>query len=948
MKILFYIFFIFCSFSQLIISQSIKRVPSQFPKIQEAINQAANGDTIIVEPGTYFENLNLLGKKIILASQYLENFNILNIARTIIDGGNLSSVIECSSGEDSTTYIVGFTIQNGHAHLINNSNGGGIKVLNSGLSIFNCIIKNNKAESSGGGFYGNNISSLTIKDCDFSGNTAVLNGGGIAIDTGQCSINNSRIQNNLAFSGGGIYIYMAPALILNCIINNNVALSSGGGICASQKSDYTLQSSTLFTNQAALGGAICNRTSLTPVFINVTLAYNNAIEKGGAVYNSGLKSKNTIINSILYYNVSSSANQIYCSDSSSLALAYNDIESGIDEIVAISNSNINNYGKNINFPPSFENAGIKDFSLSENSFCLGGGVKSIIIDGKVYESPEKDMFKTERPTPVFSNPDLGAIESPLPYHKISIKIDTVFGISYDTVTVPVRVNNFKEITDFTVTIQYDTTKLSLNRISNFLIGLNSPIVESLNGAVKITFSGLNNVSFTENKIFDLKFNLKDIFLPANISLKDCSLTDVDGYKPEINLYNGAVILGSVLSGSITYYNSFNAPVNNVLVTMTRMSNGTTLSTTTNSNGNYSFAGLAPEKYLIKAERAGDIGGINATDALLTVKYYVGMNAFDKLQRCAADVNNNSIVNASDALIILNKYINPDLVYFNNKPDWVFKESVGAALYKDDFQQFDTVLIRFPVMSLNIKALCSGDVNKSYSFANVSKDMFNLQSTIIVSDKEEIKIPVTAGSSFEPGSITLEIKYPNDVLAFTGICKSEKFKDLIYKDNNGIVKIGWIDYENNGKPRFIEKNEDILTLSFKPLKAKVNNEVQLYYDFEIANNNGDILNSTNLIKVENNRALPANFSLSQNYPNPFNPETVVKYSIPSESKVELKVFNLLGEQISVLVNEVKEAGLYQVKFNGKGIASGIYFYELSAKPVNGLPSYHSYKKMILLK
>ena len=85
-----------------------------------------------------------------------------------------------------------------------------------------------------------------------------------------------------------------------------------------------------------------------------------------------------------------------------------------------------------------------------------------------------------------------------------------------------------------------------------------------------------------------------------------------------------------------------------------------------------------------------------------------------------------------------------------------------------------------------------------------------------------------------------------------------------------------------------------------------------------------------------------FDLGQNYPNPFNPSTVIKYSIPSSNLVELKVFNILGQEVASLVNEVKNAGVHTVSFNASSLASGVYLYRITAG------SFVSTKKMLLIK
>ncbi|MDP3683052.1 MAG: T9SS type A sorting domain-containing protein, partial [Ignavibacteria bacterium] len=86
--------------------------------------------------------------------------------------------------------------------------------------------------------------------------------------------------------------------------------------------------------------------------------------------------------------------------------------------------------------------------------------------------------------------------------------------------------------------------------------------------------------------------------------------------------------------------------------------------------------------------------------------------------------------------------------------------------------------------------------------------------------------------------------------------------------------------------------------------------------------------------------------SQNYPNPFNPETVISYQLPVNSKVSLKVFDILGKEVAILVNEEKPAGKYQVNFNGSILASGVYFYKLSAN--GGAGSFSQTRKFVLLK
>ena len=95
-------------------------------------------------------------------------------------------------------------------------------------------------------------------------------------------------------------------------------------------------------------------------------------------------------------------------------------------------------------------------------------------------------------------------------------------------------------------------------------------------------------------------------------------------------------------------------------------------------------------------------------------------------------------------------------------------------------------------------------------------------------------------------------------------------------------------------------------------------------------------------VEAANVMPTEFALSQNYPNPFNPVTTIKFQLPVNSKVSLKVYDILGSEVATLVDEVKEAGYYELSFNGNGLASGTYFFRINAD------NFVQTKKMILIK
>jgi hypothetical protein len=89
------------------------------------------------------------------------------------------------------------------------------------------------------------------------------------------------------------------------------------------------------------------------------------------------------------------------------------------------------------------------------------------------------------------------------------------------------------------------------------------------------------------------------------------------------------------------------------------------------------------------------------------------------------------------------------------------------------------------------------------------------------------------------------------------------------------------------------------------------------------------------------ARPVRFDLLQNYPNPFNPSTIIRYDLPSAAVVNLTVYSVLGQEVANLVNDTEEAGYHDVRFDGSGLASGVYFYRLRAS------DYVATKKLLLL-
>ena len=124
-----------------------------------------------------------------------------------------------------------------------------------------------------------------------------------------------------------------------------------------------------------------------------------------------------------------------------------------------------------------------------------------------------------------------------------------------------------------------------------------------------------------------------------------------------------------------------------------------------------------------------------------------------------------------------------------------------------------------------------------------------------------------------------------------------------------------------------------------------NEGSYYYRLKMVDNDGQFKYS-NLVEAE--ISIPIEFALNHNYPNPFNPVTTIKYSLPTESEVNISVFNILGQKIIDLVQQQQAAGYYETRFDSNNLPSGIYFYTIVAKSFDSEQTFSQTRKMLLLK
>ena len=366
-KLIILIIMIFLTFFVSIISATIINVPDDQPTIQAGINVSVDGDTVLVQPGNYVENINYNGKNITVASLFLTTQDTTYISQTIIDGGQEGSVVAFENGESETAVLIGFTITNGYS----DEAGGGINCDNSSPSLQNLIIAGNLTEWGGGGIYCL-YSNPYIENVSITDNSAT-SGGGIYCEESSPSLENVTITDNSAGGGGGILCSFGNPSLVNVIITGNSADWFGGGIYCDLGNPSLLNVIITDNNAYYYGGGIVFLES-NPSLINVTITGNSAT----LFYSGGIfctdNSNPSLINCILW---NDSPQEIYFSeeeDPNSITISYSDIQGGEAGIVTNNNGTVNWLEGNINEDPLFGGTGEDPYSLLEYSPCIDAGI----------------------------------------------------------------------------------------------------------------------------------------------------------------------------------------------------------------------------------------------------------------------------------------------------------------------------------------------------------------------------------------------------------------------------------------------------------------------------------------------------------------------------------------------------------------------------------------------
>ncbi len=524
-----------------------------------------------------------------------------------------------------------------------------------------------------------------------------------------------------------------------------------------------------------------------------------------------------------------------------------------------------------------------------------------------------------------------------------------------TIDVPISVSDLtgKEILALSLTIETQTnvlTPIGITTTGTILGAWGNVFFNISAGQISVTGAAASPLSGSGTFVF-LRYQVN----PAATGGQTSPIHFVDVILNEGNppcatqdgLFTCTV--GFDVSGNVLYYQN-SKPINNATMTL----DGFT--TTTGTNGTFSFATIPSANLTLTPEKDGELGtGISAFDASMILRYVVGILNLTPYQLIAADVSGNGSVTAFDASYIL-RYVVNLISSFPIGDDWQFVPSsfaIDATNWSSAPNSISYAPLNSNQTNQNFKGIIYGDVSGNWAFSGLVK---NLTGSATIEFGEEVhlsstdlSIPIFANVAGDMFSLELTVQFDADLLQFSEIQLNEKLAAFseCHNLNKGILTIALAGTEP------VQSAAQLISLRFESKNIECKQSTSLTI-LNATMNEGQIPVALSNGGLMLRPSLPATHRLEQNYPNPFNPTTTIAYSLAKSAFVTLTIFDVNGKVVKQLIHELKQAGNHQVDWDtrsnlGLAVASGVYFYKIEVLETDGkIQPFIEVKKMILMR
>jgi hypothetical protein len=316
-------------------------------------------------------------------------------------------------------------------------------------------------------------------------------------------------------------------------------------------------------------------------------------------------------------------------------------------------------------------------------------------------------------------------------------------------------------------------------------------------------------------------------------------------------------------------------------------------------------------------------GANATDALVIARHATFYTNLTGPKLDAADVNLSSSVNATDALLVMRRFVGK--VDSFAAGDWVVQSFVPQTFTSDKV--------------LNIDLINTGDVDASNVPNKAAPDYVRMSYaySLLRSQGKEISIPVFLSQANDLGAMSLELLLPEGISGVRNI--TTDLEGLVHQVHGQKLRIAW----QNPLGRFIPETEPLFILHCT-LKSEITQAqyLSLGRGNEFADPDGNVIKNVELI-TPGFGLRGDGPSLGRNYPDPFSESTQIPYYLPEDARIALSLHDVLGRQMSILYEGNAQAGNHLYTLDGRSLSPGVYFYQLR---IEGERPYSASFKMII--
>lgn len=376
-----------------------------------------------------------------------------------------------------------------------------------------------------------------------------------------------------------------------------------------------------------------------------------------------------------------------------------------------------------------------------------------------------------------------------------------------------------------------------------------------------------------------------------------------------------------LQGQITYQNTAGTPLSDVKIDVVDTGNVVVQSGLTDAAGLFTFNELIQGEYQLSLHTDLPWGGGNAVDALAIAKYFAELGSLGIVEQGAADVNASGVVNATDAQLVASRFV--DAIDTFAAGDWYFQGAQHLNLISDS--------------NLSIRSLCFGDVNGSHIPATKNQEQYTYLETNgsqQASLNQSFTLPIKVRRSLHLGSVSLVLEYPARTLSLEDVSiPGVPANQVFWKKSNGSLRLAW--YHPEGK--HLAAEETLLELHLKATSPASAEDLHFRLGNEsvLSNTQAEILSGEILEMPKLFLASAISETKLSTFPNPFSDRTVIQYQLRESARVNISIFNMLGEKVEELLQGEMPAGAHQLGFYAGNLASGTYICKLEIEGKEGV-------------